>query len=149
MFAKTVAPFLTALLPLIPLMLAAWLKLLEVLKPLLARRRLRIAFLVADGPEDARCRAFVASLRASGYLEVTLTRSALSCADRAAVVLWQPGQERVLDELNSLAAHAPEAKVLVFTYPFLKGVALGENLLLSQSTLRLRSDLSSLAEARS
>lgn len=140
-----ILPTLTALLALAPAAVATYLKLVEVLRPLLARRKLRVAILAAEAV-DRDARAYLDSLRKQGYTEATITRSPQSCAGMRAVVLWCPAPAEAAATLAAVQASAPEATVLLLTYDRLD-VRLGPGVLLANSAVRLRSDLAAVAEA--
>lgn len=135
----------TAILTVLPLLIAAYLRLVEVLRPLLQRRRLRIAILAAESV-DAPARAFLASLRRAGYVEATITRSALSCLGQQAVILWQPDPDEAERLAGEVRDTAPEATLLVLTHGRLPQHLVAQ-VLLSNSALRLRSDVAAVAEA--
>lgn len=145
MLAKCL-PTLAALIALVPAAVAAWLKLSEVLRPLLARRRLRVA--VVSLPEDKDAAALVESLRRSGYRDAWLTHApgAGGVTGAGAVVLHTLPPATAGAVLADVQAAAPLATVLVLTYERLE-VKLGARVLLANSPVRLRGDLAAIAEA--
>lgn len=120
-------------------------------RPLSARAGLRWAvFHGAD--REAEALAFVAGAKAAGYqaparvvLGLAAGSAAAGVVGARAVVLWRPKQEHVDVLLPILREAAPDAVVMVYTTERL-AVALGERLLLANSTLRLRGDLGVVAE---
>ena len=141
----TLTSTLTAICALVPLVVGAWLKLQEVLRPLLARRSLRLVVLATEA-QDRDARAFLESLRKGGYRLSTMTRAGLSCTGQQAVVLWCPEAATAAATLTEVQAAAPDATVLLLTYDRLD-VRLGKQVLLSNSPLRLRADVQAVAEA--
>ena len=141
----TLTSTLTALCALIPVLIGAYLKLQEVLRPLLARRSLRLAILATEA-QDRDARAFLESLRRGGYRLATMTRAGLSCVGQQAVVVWCPDPATAAATLAEVQAAAPDATVLLLTYDRLD-VRLSRQVLLSNSPLRLRGDVQAVAEA--
>lgn len=139
-----ITAILTSLFTVLPIACAAYLKLQEVLKPWLARRRLRLILLCTPETRVA-CGAFLASLRGAGYREATTTHAPLSCAGFQAVVLWHPTETGAATLAAEVQSAAPDAYLLVLTHQRLS-VTLGERCLLSNSELRLRSDIAAVSE---
>ena len=146
MASLTILPTITAIIALVPAAVASWLKLREVLAPLLARRSLRVA-LVADEDGEQSAGLFADSLRKQGYRKVYVTRDSSAVLGMQAVVLWTPSRLRAPGALSAAQQVAPSATVLLLTYERLEGVQLAPRVLLSNSEVRLRSDLSAVAEA--
>lgn len=144
-FVKLIVPALIAICALVPAAVGAWAKLAEVLRPLLQRRRLRLAIVSPGIHLDGEIRAFLATLRKQGYRDVTMMRGGASAAGYQAVVLWCPPKGVEAAYLAEVDAAAPDAKVLVLTYEQLQ-LPRSPRVLLSQSPTRLWMDIAAVAE---
>lgn len=113
------------------------------LRPLLGRRELRLSILCA--PEySAEVMRFRASLLAAGYQHVTMTHAA-TAAGGDAVLVWRPAPPTAAATIEGLRLASPMAVLVVYTLDRLD-VRLDERSLLSNSPLRLRGDLATVAE---
>ena len=139
-----VTAIVTAIVTVIPLAVAAFLKLQEALKPILQKRKLKVIVLCAEATQAAAA-AFLMSLRAAGYSEAAITRLPLSTTGYKAVVVWHPIAETAASTVAEVQLAAPEAYQLILTYPNLQ-VPRGEKVLISNSELRLRGDIEQVAD---
>jgi hypothetical protein len=113
------------------------------LRPLLGRRDLKLAILCT--PEHAAAvMAFRASLLSSGYQHVTMTH-AVTAAAGDAILVWRPATATATATVDGLRLASPMAVLVVYTLDRLD-VRLDERSLLSNSPLRLRGDLATIAE---
>lgn len=139
----TIIASATALLTSIAALGGAAIKLRSTLAPLWRRRDLKVCVVAQRGDPDAR--SWTAGLRKAGYRDVALTMAASGCAGAGAVVLYRPGPDVAVELLDEVQAIAPEATVLVLTSDRLP-LRPSDRVLLSQSSIRMRSDLAAVAE---
>jgi hypothetical protein len=109
----------------------------DAVAPLLARRRLQVVVL-GDG-------SFCAALKASGYKAARSTKAAAGTVGASVVVLWRPPADTAAALLAEVQAIGPDAYVLIYTTDRLS-VPLGDRVLLSNSSIRLRGDLAQVVE---
>lgn len=116
----------------------------KAIAPLLGRKSLRVLVLTDESRQPGAV-AFAESLRRTGYREVAVSRSPHSAVEKNVVIVWHPDPSTAADTCAQADAAAPEAIQLVLTHPRLD-VELHEKRLLSQSEIRLRGDLATIAE---
>lgn len=114
------------------------------LAPLRGRRDMRVC-LVCDPKLAEACSAFRTQLRAAGYQHVSMTHSP-AAASADTVVLWKPAKDTAAKVVADLRLASPLAYLLVFTQDRLE-VSIDDRSLLSNSRLRLLSDLGVVSEA--
>jgi hypothetical protein len=116
----------------------------DAIAPLLRRRKLKVVVLAERERIDA-AEAFAKSLREGGYQDAQVTCVPHSVLGARAVVVWHPGVDAASGMCSTAADAAPSATQLVLTHERLT-LVLNEKRLLSNSEIRLRSDLAILAE---
>lgn len=114
------------------------------LAPLRARREMRVCIVCAPTHAE-QAQAFRSQLKSAGYQHVSLTHSPAACAADT-VVLWKPAVDTAAQVVADLRLASPLAYLLVFTQDRL-AVTIDDRSLLSNSKLRLLSDLGVVSEA--
>lgn len=117
----------------------------KTLAPLRGRRTLKVC-LVCDVSIAEACIALRGQLKAAGYREVSVTHTPVAAGSADAVVLIKPARETAGEVVKALRLASPLAYLLVFTQERLD-VTIDDRSLLSNSRLRLLSDLGVVAEA--
>jgi len=135
-----------AFIGLIPVAVTAYVKLMEVLKPLISRRKAKIAILASEDQRTAAT-AFLTSLRTQGgYRDVILTHSPATLGDRQIVIVWRPTNPEAQLASDAIRKASPTAYQLTLSYPRLD-LKLSDQVLCVNSPMRLRGDLAVLAES--
>ncbi len=119
-------------------------KLRLILQPLLRRRTAKIAVLHNVENEEST-KDFAKLLRVRGYRDIDLTRTPEALLGRQVVIIWQPATEMAAELVATVQRVTSDATLLILSYDQLP-LQRSEGILLSNSKLRLLSDLSALAE---
>lgn len=122
-------------------------RLKTAMRPLAARRAVRLCIVapVEAGRESAA--RFRDSLRRGGYTDVRLTHAAAS-ASGDIVILWQPplALEAAMPLITAVRDGAPEAYLCLYVQGFIKDLKQDDMMHTVNSLLRLRADLTAIAE---
>jgi hypothetical protein len=120
-------------------------KLRAVARPLFGRRGLTVAVVAAEDHDD-EVAGFIDELEAAGYAGVCRTRIAYAIApDTRVAVLWRPAEDQAERTLAATRNTAPDAVVLVLSADRLP-IRPADEVLISNSKIRLRGDLAAVAE---
>jgi hypothetical protein len=128
--------------------LAAGMQRLKVmLRPMAARRSLKICIVAPIEPTRGDAVKFRDSLRRAGYTDVRITHAAAS-ASGDIVILWQPplSLESAMPYITAIRDGAPEAYLCIYVQGFIKDLKQDDMMHMVNSLLRLRADLMAIAE---
>ncbi|CAK8724817.1 hypothetical protein GMJAKD_14920 [Candidatus Electrothrix aarhusensis] len=121
-----------------------YVKLRSILQLLLRRQTAKVAILHNQENKDSAA-DFAEVLNSRGYKNVDLTAMPEALLGRQIVIIWQPKKETAAKQIDAIQQAASDAVLMIFTYEQLS-IQRSERVLLSNSTLRLLGDLSTLAE---
>lgn len=152
-----IASIVTGFATVVAALSAAYVKLKPALQPLLKRRTAKIALLYeADHKNSGKqAETFLKELQERGYRDINRTANPAAVQAPHIVIILQPKNETVCEQIKTVQATAPDAIALILTYNQLdslknideeKSKIDRKKFLVSNSELRLFSDLSVLVE---
>lgn len=122
-------------------------RLKAVTRPMEARRSVKICIVAPIEPTREAATRFRDSLRRAGYTDVRLTHAAAS-ASGDIIILWQPplALDATMVYVTTIRDAAPEGYLCVYVQGFIKDLRQDDMMHVVNSLLRLRADLTAIAE---
>lgn len=113
--------------------------------PLAAQRAVRVCLCAPADTSQGEARNYRNSLLRSGYKHVALTHAPSAATGYDIVLLWKPTVETSAAIVTAIRSAAPLSYMCLYTLDRLP-VPLDDHMLLSNSPVRLRADLATVAE---
>lgn len=112
---------------------------------LTAQKTVKICLVATTPSGQVEATAYRSQLLLGGYQHVTLSFLPSAALGADIVLLWKPAVETAQDIVSTLRAASPLSYLSIYTLDRLP-VALDDRMMLSNSPLRLRADLGTIAE---
>lgn len=120
-------------------------KLKRGLAPLAAQRAVKVCICAPTEASRLEAAAYRRSLIGAGYKHVSLTHGPASATGCDIVLLWKPAVDAAAAIAEAIRVAAPLSYLCLYTLDRLP-IPLDERMMLSNSPLRLRADLATVAE---